>query len=88
MDARRQELIAAYQPVAPVAVPGCEAPSAQEREEHMLTHLPPKRWCEVCCMAAPDDAPHTRVTFDERDRKPPLLWCDFLFAKTTPEDNL
>ena len=42
----------------------------------MLTHMPPKKWCEICCMAAPRD---TRVSFEDRDRKPPLLSFDFLF---------
>ena len=53
MTARRQELIEACDPVQPVQVPGAEPPSPLEVQQHNLTHIPRRRWCELCNMAEP-----------------------------------
>ena len=38
-------------------------------------------------MAEPNDTPRRRVTFEERDRKPPLFAFDCLFSKATAEGS-
>ena len=74
MDARRQELVESFNPTVPQPVPSVAEPTQVERDLHNLTHLPRKPWCEVCCMASPDDEPRTRRGFFEKDRSPPLLF--------------
>ena len=46
LEARREELAAMADPVAPRLLAGPAAPTDEERRVHEATHLPPQPWCE------------------------------------------
>ena len=48
LEMRRKELAVATEPVTPKILPGPIQPSEVEREHHMVNHLPPAPWCELC----------------------------------------
>ena len=48
LETRRKEL--ATEPVTPKILPVPAQPSEVERQHHMVNHLPPAPWCELCVM--------------------------------------
>eukprot|EP00971_Amphidinium_carterae_P032111 632282-Amphidinium_carterae.3 len=63
---------------APLLLPAPDAPTEDERLYHMLTHLPPKRWCEFCTQGRGRDDPHWR-TGHTAAREVPAVEMDFMF---------
>ena len=47
---------------APVPKPLPQAPTAEEKAQHELTHLPYRPWCSVCVQAKARDDPHRKQT--------------------------
>ena len=41
-------------------------PSAKEREEHEKSHIPFRRWCEVCVMGTSKSASHKSSDKEEK----------------------
>ena len=37
-------------------------PSKEEVEEHNLSHLPHRSWCEICVKARAKEGPHRRIS--------------------------
>ena len=48
LETRRKELAVATKPVTPKILPGPIQPSEVERQHHMVNHLTPAQWCELC----------------------------------------
>ena len=73
---------------AGVAVPG--QPTAREREQHELSHLPFQPWCDLCVRARAADPAHRRRSHEERERSNVVqIDYDFLtsnFDATDSED--
>ena len=84
---RRDELQVADQPVAQHLIPEPKAPTAAERAAHSITHYPPEPWCELCTMGRGKDDPHFRVDFDNKDKKLPIIACDFAQLRGDGEDG-
>ena len=80
---RRKELEVATQPVTPEILPGPAQPSEVERQHHMVNHLPPAPWCELCVMGRGKDDPHLRSDLREQREPLPVIAFDFGFVKTT-----
>ena len=57
LEMRSNELAVATEPVTPKILPGPIQPSEVEREHHMVNHLPPAPWCELCVMGRGKDDP-------------------------------
>ena len=53
-------------------------PTAEERERHLLTHLPFRSWCRLCVQGRAKDAAH-HLRGDEEARGLPLIQMDFFF---------
>ena len=51
LEMRRKELAVATEPVTPKILPGPIQPSEVERQHHMVNHLPPAPWCELCVIS-------------------------------------
>ena len=58
-----EEAAAEYPAVRPLRDPG--APTAQERQQHELTHLPFRPWCVDCVAGCAADHPHRRGQLDD-----------------------
>ena len=80
---RRKELAVATEPVTPKILIGPIQPSEVEREQHMVNHLPPAPWCELCVMGRGKDDPHLRSDLREKEEQLPVIAFDFAFVKTT-----
>ncbi|CAK9020327.1 unnamed protein product [Durusdinium trenchii] len=64
---------------APRSLPVPKEPTAQERAEHELTHLPFRSWCKICVESK------SRQDHSKKLRlKQPVLQCDYSFI-TDPE---
>ena len=50
LEMRRKEMAVATEPVTPEILPGPIHPSEVERQHHIVNHLPPAPWCELCVM--------------------------------------
>ena len=48
LESRRKELVVATEPVTPKILPGPIQPSEVKRQHHVVNHLPPAPWCELC----------------------------------------
>ena len=83
LENRRKELEVATQPVTPKILPGTAQPSEVERQHHMVNHLPPAPWCELCAVGRGKDDPHLRSDLREQGEQLPLRAFDFAFVKTT-----
>ena len=46
------------------------APTAQERDEHFVAHLPYRSWCHVCVKARVREDDHKRISDDDKSDKP------------------
>ena len=66
LDSRRKELAVATEPVTPKILPGPVRPSEVERQHHLVNHLPPAPWCELCVMGLGKDDPHLRSDLREK----------------------
>ena len=84
---RRDELQVADRPVVQHLVPGLEAPTEEERTAQSTTHYPSEPWRELCAMGRGKDDPHFRVDFDNKDRKLPIIACDFAQLRGDGEDG-
>ena len=83
LEARRAQVGISTDPVIPSPVVGPRPPSDSERALHGLTHVPKAAWCAHCIMGYGQDEPHRRVTFEDADRKEPLVCTDYAFLKTS-----
>ena len=64
-------------PASAPARPG--DPTAEERERHELTHMPPAPWCEACISGRGRDACHRPVP-NRLGAELPVIQMDYLFA--------
>ena len=55
---KKEELEVATQPVTPKILPRPAQPSEVERQHHMVNHLPPAPWCELCAVGRGKDDLH------------------------------
>ena len=58
-------------------------PSEVERQHHMVNHLPPAPWCELCVMEREKDDPHLRSDLREKGKQLIVKAFDFGYMKTT-----
>ena len=56
------------------------APSAEEQEAHMRTHIPYRRWCEFCVRGRCENPPHKRNKVTHR--QVPIIPYDYMQQKT------
>ena len=73
---RRKELAVATEPVTPKILPGPVQPSQVERQYHMVNHLPPAPWCELCVMGRGKDDPHLRSGLREKGEQLSVIAFD------------
>ena len=73
----------ATEPVTPTILPGPIQPSEVERQYHMVNHLPPAPWCELCVVGRGKDDPHLRSDLQEKGEQLHVIAFDFAFVKTT-----
>ena len=87
LQAQREEgqRATAGEAAAPRRMKAPEEPSAQERAEHELAHLPYKPWCLTCLRGKARADPHTRVEWTARAARPPMVQFDFAYLKSTGE---
>ena len=83
LENRRKELEVATQPVTPKILPRPAQPSEVERQHHLVNHLPPAPWCELCVMGRGKDDPHLRSDLREQGEQLSVIAFDFAFVKTT-----
>ena len=83
VETRRKELAVAAEPVTPKILPGPTQPSEVERQHHMVNHLPPAPWCELCVMGRGKDDPHLRSHLREKREQLLVIAFDVAFVKTT-----
>ena len=83
LKSRRKGLAVATEPVTPKILPGPVQPSEVERQYHMVNHLPPAPWCELCVMERRKDDPHLRCDLREKGEQLPVIAFDFALVKTT-----
>ena len=83
LEMRRKELAVATEPVTPTILPGPIQPSEVERQYHMVNHLPPAPWCELCVVGRGKDDPHLRSDLQEKGEQLHLIAFDNAFVKTT-----
>ena len=83
LETRRDELAVATEPVTLKILPGPVQPSEVERQHHMVNHLPPAQWCELCVMGRGKYDPHLRRDLCEKGEQLPVIAFGFAFVKTT-----
>eukprot|EP00972_Heterocapsa_arctica_P075671 11161566-Heterocapsa_arctica.AAC.1 len=54
-------------------------PTAAERDQHSLTHVPSAWWCRWCVQGRADDEVHPRY---EETEGPPVVMMDYSFFKS------
>ena len=67
----------------PKAVPIPKAPSKQEREEHEVTHLPYRAWCEFCTRSRARESPHYKASAETKAKRHggiPVVEADYAFV--------
>ena len=83
LESRRKELAVATELVTPKILPGPTQPSEVQRRQHMVNHVPPAPWCELCVMGRGKDDPHLRSALREKGEQLPVTAFDIAFVKTT-----
>ena len=58
-------------------IPG--EPTRQEREEHMVTHVPYRQWCQHCVSGKAKSMPHLSAA--KHTREVPVLALDYTYMK-------
>ena len=83
IEARREELARAQQPVDVKVILSLKEPppSDLERQQHEITHLPPARWCEVCLLGRGLEDAHYRETPAQKDATMPVVGVDDFVLK-------
>ena len=81
LETGREESAVAAEPVTPKILPGPVQPSYVERQHHMVRHLPPAPWCELCVMGRGKDDPQLRS--DLREKGEQLLVIASVVRDTT-----
>ena len=56
-------------------------PTAQEVEEHNLTHCPPRSWCDHCVKGQTKDQPHRLSKGDSAESSVARVDVDYFFIK-------
>ena len=64
--------------------PGC--PTAEEVEEHSVTHLPHRSWCPICVKARGNENPHYRSKQDKVNHKPAVSF-DYKSVGQEPKED-
>eukprot|EP00971_Amphidinium_carterae_P304281 6046717-Amphidinium_carterae.4 len=77
LEQRREELEQATGPIAPRLMSAPEEPSPLERAQHELTHIPARRWCELCQMGRGQADAHYSISWDAPSRDKPQVSMDF-----------
>ena len=62
-----------------------ESPSQEEIDAHMMTHLPFKRWCEICVACRKNNLAHKAT--NEEERKIPFFSADYCFLQNSGADE-
>ena len=83
LETRRKELAVAAEPVTPKILPCPLQTSEVERQHHMVNHLPPAPWCELCVMGRGKYDPRLRSDLREKGEQLPVIAFDSGFVKTT-----
>lgn len=65
------------------AMPTSAAPSAREKEEHLVSHFPFRAWCEHCVRGKAKANPHTKV--NHSDEQVPVISCDYCFMNSVDD---
>ena len=60
-------------------------PSKEEVEEHMLTHMPYRSWCEHCVKGKAKGKPHARANREEGET--PVVSIDYMFMSDNQEQE-
>ena len=67
----------------PKPLPQQTAPTAEEKAQHDMTHLPYRSWCPVCVQAKARDDPHRKQCEPEQSLETiPVVQMDYSFART------
>ena len=77
LENKRKELEVATKPMSRMVLPCPAQPSELERHHHIVNHLSPAPWCELCVMGRGKDDPHLRS--DLREQREQLLVIAFFF---------
>ena len=62
-------------------------PTAKERAEHEVTHLPYRSWCKQCVMGRGRDNPHQHRR-DRSEQGLPIIGIDFFFIGDPKTESL
>ena len=61
-------------------------PTRREREEHSMTHLPYRAWCQHCVRGKGRPSAHRRSK-DTAEREKPLVAMDYTYFKTHEQEK-
>ena len=59
-----------------------EAPSKEEYEEHMRTHIPYRSWCPFCVKGKMKANPHKTKSKEKEHKEVPMLHWDYMEQKS------
>ena len=71
--------------LAPRIVKTPREPTAIERAEHMVTHMPQQPWCDYCVLGYGASKSHERRTFEQKDTSRAMVYIDYAYKKTNRE---
>ena len=71
----------ATEPVTPKILHDPVQPSEVERVHHMVNHLPPAPWCELCVTGRGKHAPHLRSDLREKGEQLRVIAIDLGFGE-------
>jgi hypothetical protein len=72
----------------PAALPVPDEPSAEEKQRHLLTHLPYAPWCEQCVAGAGRDGQHRRKQIGENCQLETVVQADCPFFARNAQQSL
>ena len=72
----------------PAALPVPDEPSAEEKQRHLLTHLPYAPWCELCVAGAGRDGQHRRKQMGENGQLETVVQADYTFFARNAQQSL
>ena len=65
------------EPIRGLKDPG--QPSREDVENHNLTHLPYRNWCDICVRAKAKEDAHKKVSKEDKMRGIPIIAGDYAF---------
>ena len=69
----------------PVAQRIPEEPTAEERLQHMLTHIPYRQWCQHCVAGKAKGGRHEKSS--KYTREVPTVVLDYMYMRDTQQDG-